>query len=111
MDPEHYTVAGGKMPVVEHVRCSMDPATLDKRAAHTHGHLAPADLAAGVGRWGPMKEGRDKEAYGVAVRNHKEEVDHIPAWMDDDVAAGNRRVVVVAEKLGGHCWFHFDGET
>lgn len=74
-----YMVVGGKVQVVVSVHCSMDPASLDKQAGHIRGYLVSADLAAGVGKEVPLKKGRDKGPYVVAVRNHKEEGDHIPA--------------------------------
>ena len=99
-----YMVVEGKVQVVESVHCSMDLASLGKQAGHIRGYLVPADLAAGVG-----KEGRDKRPYVVAVRNHKEEGDHIPVSMDAVVA--DNTAVFVAEKLGEHYWYHCDEET
>ena len=103
-----YMVVGGKVQVVESVHCSMDPASLDKQAGHIRGYLVPADLAAGAGKEALLKKGSDKGPYVVAVRNRKEEGDHIPAQMDAVVA--DNRAVVVAEKLGEHYWYHFDVE-
>lgn len=79
MEVKLHMVVGGKVQVVASAHCSMDPASLDKQAGHIRGYRVPADLAAGVGKEVPLKKGRDKGPCVVAVRNHKEKDDHIPA--------------------------------